>query len=57
VPTLLGHALACGSDRSGAPLWNDPWTWVGLISALAFVILAVEVNECEAIGFNDPVIA
>jgi undecaprenyl-diphosphatase len=38
-------------------LRNDPWTWVGLICALAFVILAVEVNERDAIGFDDPVIA
>ena len=38
-------------------LRNDPWTWVGLICSLAFVILAMEVNEREAIGFDDPVIA
>ena len=44
------------TDRSPR-LRNDPWTWVGLICAIAFVILAVEVNEREAIGFDDAMIA
>jgi undecaprenyl-diphosphatase len=38
-------------------LRNDPWTWVGLLCAFAFVILAVVVNEEGAVGFDDPVIA
>jgi len=38
-------------------LRRDPWTWIGLIWAIAFVILAIEVNEREAIGFDDPVSA
>ncbi len=44
------------TDRSPR-LRNDPWTWVGLICAIAFVILAVEVNEREAIGFDEAIIA
>lgn len=38
-------------------LRNDPWTWVGLLCALAFVVLAVVVNEEGAVGFDAPVIA
>lgn len=38
-------------------LRNDPWTWVGLFCALAFVLLAMEVNERDAIGFDDVVTA
>jgi undecaprenyl-diphosphatase len=38
-------------------LRNDPWTWVGLLCAIAFVILAVVVNEEGAVGFDDPVIS
>ncbi len=44
------------SDRAPR-LRQDPWTWVGIICAIAFVLLAVEVNEREAIGFDNPVIA
>ena len=38
-------------------LRNDPWTWVGIVCAIAFVILAVVVNEESGVGFDDPVIA
>ena len=44
------------SDRAPR-LRNDPWTWVGLVCAIAFVILAVVVNEEGSVGFDDPVIA
>jgi undecaprenyl-diphosphatase len=37
-------------------LRNDPWTWVGITCAIAFLILAVVVNEEGAVGFDDPVI-
>ena len=36
---------------------HDPWTWLGIVCAVAFMILAVEVNEQEGIGFDDPVTA
>ena len=44
------------SDRAPS-LRNDPWTWVGILCAIAFVVLAVVVNEAGAVGFDDPVIA
>ncbi len=49
-------SLSSVTDRSPR-LRNDPWTWIGLVCAIAFVLLAVVVNERDAVGFDDPVIA
>lgn len=56
--SALGPATSLTVVNDVAPTWRrDPWTWVGLLCAVAFVILAVEVNGQHAIGFDDPVTA